>query len=58
LATTRSAKHKGRWIDAATWIETYRHHHAITDMASAIGVEPSGAEKYAWRYVYGEVADA
>ncbi len=52
-----SAKHKGRWIDAATKVEDYRHHHAITDLASAFGVEPPGVERFAWQHAHGEVAE-
>ena len=36
----RSSKHKGRWIDAATKVEDYRHRHGITDLGSAFGAEP------------------
>lgn len=41
----RSATQKGRWIDAATKVEDYRHRHVITDLGSAFGVEPPGAER-------------
>ena len=34
----RSGKHKGRWIDAATKVEDYRHRQGFTDIASAFGV--------------------
>ncbi len=53
----RSAKHKGRWIDAATKVEDYRHHHGITDLASAFGVEPPGVEWHAWERAHDEVAE-
>ena len=43
----RSAKHKGRWIDAATKVETYRHRHGITDPGSAFGAESPGVERLA-----------
>lgn len=52
----RSAKHKGRWIDAATKVEDYRHRHGITDIALAFGVEPPGVEKHAWHFAQDEVA--
>lgn len=53
----RSAKHKGRWIDAATKVEDYRHHHAINDVGSAFGVEPLGIERCAWQHAHDEVAE-
>ena len=54
----RSAKHKGRWIDAATKVEDYRHHHAITDLRSAFGAEPTGAERHAWQHAHDGVIAA
>ena len=53
----RSAKHKGRWIDAATNVEDYRHRHAITDPVSAFGVEPPGVEKHAWNHALDEAVE-
>ena len=44
----RSAKNKGRWIDAATKVEDYRHRHGITDLRSAFGIEPPGVERHEW----------
>ena len=54
----RSAKHKGRWIEAATKVEDYRHRHGITDLASAFGAEPLGVERHAWQHAHDVVADA
>ena len=54
----RSANDKGRWINAATKVEDYRHHHRITDLASAFGVEPPGVERHAWHHAHDVVADA
>jgi TrwC relaxase/AAA domain/UvrD-like helicase C-terminal domain len=54
----RSAKHKGRWIDVATQVETYRQRHGITDLASALGVEPPGVESYARKHAHDEVQEA
>ena len=54
----RSAKHKGRWIDAATKVEEYRHRLGITDLSSAFGVEPPGVERHAWQHAHDVVADA
>ena len=54
----RSSKHEGRWIDAATKVEDYRHRHGITDLGSAFGVEPEGVERHAWHHAHGEVSDA
>ena len=48
----RSAKQKGRWIDAATKVEDYRHRHAITDLKLALGAEPAGAERHAWQHAH------
>ena len=53
----RSATHKGRWIDAATKVEDYRHQHVITDVGSAFGVEPLGSERFAWQHAHDEVAE-
>ena len=53
----RSTKHKGRWIDAATKVESYRHHHAIADLGSAFGAEPPGVERHAWHHAQDEVVE-
>ena len=50
----RSSKHKGRWIDAATKVEDYRHRHGITDLRSAFGAEPPGVERHAWQHARDE----
>ena len=54
----RSAKHKGRWIDAATKVEDYRHRNGITDVGSPFGAEPPGVEKYSWQHARDVVTDA
>ena len=54
----RSAKHSGRWIDAASKVEEYRHRHGITDLASAFGAGPPGVERHAWQHAHDEAADA
>ena len=51
----RSAKHKDRWIAAATKVENYRHRHGITDLGSAFGVQPAGVEGSLWRRAHNEV---
>ena len=53
-----SAKHKGRWIDASTKVEDYRHRHGITDLRSAFGVEPPGAERRGWARAHDEAIAA
>ena len=53
----RSSKHKGRWIDAATKVEDYRHHNAITDLSAPFGLEPAGVERHAWRHAHDEAIE-
>lgn len=53
----RSANDKGRWIDAATKVEDYRHHHGITDVGSPFGAEPPDIGRFAWQHAHNEVAE-
>ena len=54
----RSSKNRGHWIDAATKVEDYRHRHGITDLGSAFGAEPTGAERHGWQHARDEAIAA